>query len=117
MPTRTWPLLRLVFATPLDEARRNALLLDVDDCGAAALDEDGDAVALHFSSAADLLAARGWLTHATLTTEDVPDEGWAARSQANLPAVRVGRVIVAPPWDRPAVAPSPDVVVIEVEPG
>ena len=122
MPTRTWPLLRLVFATPLDEARRNALLLDVDDCGATALDEDGDAVALHFSpaadrdAAADLLAARGWLAHATLTTEDVPDEGWAARSQANLPAVRVGRVIVAPPWDRPAVAPSPDVVVIEVEP-
>ncbi len=30
-------------------------------------------------------------SQATLATEDVADEGWAARSQANLPAIRVGR--------------------------
>jgi ribosomal protein L11 methyltransferase len=122
MPTRTWPLLRLVFATPLDEARRDALALDIDDCGATALDENGDALALHFTApadrdaAADLLAARGWLANATLTTEDLPDEGWAARSQANLSAVRVGRVLIAPPWDRAAIDQAPDLVVVEVEP-
>ena len=39
----------------------------------------------------------------TLTPVDVPDEDWAARSQASLKAVRVGNLIVAPPWDAPIV--------------
>lgn len=34
---------------------------------------------------------------------DVPDEDWAARSQAGLRSVRVGNIIVAPPWDAPRV--------------
>ena len=35
----------------------------------------------------------------SLASVDVPDEDWAARSQASLRAVRVGNIIVAPPWD------------------
>jgi len=122
MPSRTWPLLRLVFPAPLDEARHERLLLDIDDCRVSALDEDGDVVSLFFAAAADrdaavdLLASRGWLSQATLTTEDVPDEGWAARSQANLPAVRVGRIVIAPPWDVPDADAAHEAVVIEVEP-
>lgn len=122
MSPRTWPLLRLAFSVPLDDERRMRLLLDIDDCDASALDEDDDAMALHFSAVAerdaavDLLAARGWVDEATLTTEEAPDEGWAARSQADLPAVRVGRVIVAPPWDLPGDEQRESAIVIEVEP-
>lgn len=36
------------------------------------------------------------------TAVDVPDEDWAARSQAELRAVRIGNVVVAPPWDIPS---------------
>ncbi len=122
MHARTWPVLRLVFPTPLDDLRRERLLLDVDDCHASALDEGESVVSLFFAApavrdaAVDLLAARGWPGEARLASEDVPDEGWAAKSQANLPAVRVGRLVVAPPWDLPAADQREDVIVIEVEP-
>ena len=33
---------------------------------------------------------------------EVEDDDWARRTQADLPAIRIGRVTVAPPWDLPA---------------
>jgi ribosomal protein L11 methyltransferase len=44
-------------------------------------------------------------------TTDVEDEDWARRTQADLPAIRVGRVTIAPPWDIPA-----GELVVEIEP-
>ncbi|MEZ5284509.1 MAG: 50S ribosomal protein L11 methyltransferase [Vicinamibacterales bacterium] len=50
-----------------------------------------------------------------LTAVDVPDEDWAARSQASLTAVTAGRFVVAPPWDIPG-APADGVIMIVIEP-
>ncbi len=54
---------------------------------------------------------------------EVQDEDWARRSQANLKAVRAGRILLTPPWDPAATGstpgspatPNPDIVVI-IEP-
>src|SRR5689334_24714805 len=54
-------------------------------------------------------------TRLAVDPEDVPDEEWAARSQAGLRAIRIGRLIVAPPWDVPATTPD-DAIVIVIQP-
>jgi ribosomal protein L11 methyltransferase len=44
-------------------------------------------------------ALRSEFPQLQLTAIDVPDEDWAARSQANLTAIQVGQIVVTPPWD------------------
>jgi len=54
----------------------------------------------------------------SLTAVEVPDDGWARRNQASLTAVRIGRVVVAPPWASgaaPARAGADEVLVV-IEP-
>ncbi len=46
-----------------------------------------------------LSASPEWTPVVDCCAVEVPDEHWAERSQAALSAVRVGRVIVTPPWD------------------
>lgn len=67
------------------------------------LGRDRAAAALSAAFAADLAALR---------SHEVEDDDWARRSQAHLHAVRVGRVIVAPPWDLPPATDDGTVVVI-----
>ena len=50
-----------------------------------------------------------------VTATEVEDEDWARRTQADLPAIRIGRVIVAPPWDLPKET-EPSVTTILIEP-
>jgi len=92
----------------------------VDDCHPYAIEELDTAVdrevgqhdqvrRIHFFSerdratAATAIAAHFGHSGVAATAVSVADDGesWAARTQANLRAIRVGRVIVAPPWDVP----------------
>ena len=94
---RTWPALEI--AAPDDLVQ--AALIDFD---VAAIDDNAPdlwRVFFHTHDARERAAAslRRQFTGLSVSAVDVPDEDWAARSQANLHAVRVGNIIVAPPWD------------------
>lgn len=55
------------------------------------------------------------LPQLAVTTEDLPDEDWAARSQRELRRVDVGPFIIAPPWDLPGTVPDGSALLI-IEP-
>ena len=77
---------------------------------------------VHFETHGDRDAAVRAITRTlgpdgvTVREVDVPDEDWAARSQAGLRAIRVGRVVVAPPWDLPRDDETAGAVVVVIEP-
>jgi ribosomal protein L11 methyltransferase len=84
--------------------------------------DSGDGWRVFFRTTHDRDAARaalqaefyGALTE--LSSVNVPDEDWAKQSQAGLTHVRVGNLIVAPPWDIPSAErrpPSAGTIVIE----
>jgi ribosomal protein L11 methyltransferase len=117
---------------------RNSGASDLEDRLLAALDafsplaiqdrETGDGWRVYFTTPNERDRAARAL-HDELGSElqdiasiDVPDEDWARRSQAALTAVRIGRLIVAPPWDHPhrSAAPTlparPGEIAIEIDP-
>jgi ribosomal protein L11 methyltransferase len=123
---RTWPAIDLD-ARPgisLPSNFDDLLALALDDAGPVAVEERaGTHWCVYFDrepardAAVRLLRVRlgAWLDVAPVSVED---EGWAVKVQQDLGAVRVGRFLVSPPWDVPAIGPSgdgppPDVIVIE----
>ncbi len=113
--------------------RLDALLDDyepfaISDAGDGGTPETGDRHPsrhrerrVYFFSARAREAARTAIEHllgpegARTTPIDVTDDGWAARAHHGLRAVQVGDLVVAPPWDVPAVAAGDRTVVI-IEP-
>lgn len=96
-PPRSWPALDIRPVTDIVQAA----LIDYD---VTAVDEQAaDAWRVFFTAAAErdraAAALRTDFPALVIDIVDVPDENWAARSQAALRAVRVGSIIVAPPWD------------------
>lgn len=110
---RTWPALEIQQADTDTLDLVHALLIDFN---LAAI--DGSRFFFHDAAdrnrAADAL--RGPFPALEARAIDVPDEDWAARSQAALRAIQVGNLIVAPPWDVPGrLKPAPTSVII-IEP-
>jgi ribosomal protein L11 methyltransferase len=100
-----WPALDLRFPPGHDLAALEArLYAALDDHQPLAIQElesaDGWLVFFRSAGARDAAAAAvAGLPLLSTTPVKVPDDGWARRSQANLTAVTVGRITVAPPWD------------------
>jgi ribosomal protein L11 methyltransferase len=98
-----------------DDPTADLVLAEVDEFHPSAVEYSPAGLRVFFSSSADRANAGAHLNHALphcgVVLVDVPDENWAERSQAALTSVRVGALIVAPPWDIPA--GDPNVIVIQ----
>lgn len=132
MASTKYPALDLRFAPgPGAGSLQDFLYAELDAFEPVAIHEHetGDGWRVFFRAAAQRNAARAALLSEfrnallDLSPVDVEDEDWARRSQADLKAVRVGRIVVAPPWDVPppvahgaaAGRLAPDIVIV-IEP-
>jgi ribosomal protein L11 methyltransferase len=106
---KRWPALD-IHVPGCDPQLQELVLAELDDFQPTAIQEpepeQTPKVRAFFSSADARAAAARALgaafgVHLFVESVDVDDEDWAARSQAQLRAVTVGRLIVAPPWDVP----------------
>jgi ribosomal protein L11 methyltransferase len=116
--SRTWPALRLRF--PPDDAGEPGALQErvaavLHDLHAVAWQEHEDFWLVFFGTAGqrDRAAARLPAVEPALdgVALEVEDDDWARRSQEGLRPVKVGRVVVAPPWAAAAAAGEGQVVV------
>jgi ribosomal protein L11 methyltransferase len=101
---RSWPALVLSgFGRSGDTDLVQAALTDHDVAAIDETNEDTWRVFFHTTAGRDRAAAtlRPAFPSLSIDPIDVPDEDWAAKSQQNLRALRVGDIIVAPPWDVP----------------
>lgn len=76
------------------------------------------ATAAQRDAAAEAVTADGEFARFDVTATEVEDEDWARRTQADLPAIRIGRITVAPPWDVPGPSlqvPDPNITIL-IEP-
>lgn len=127
------PALVIRFPDGTSPARRDRLSALLSDYDLVAIQEDDiedpRVWTAHFAragsrdAAAELMQRDPELAHLTIQSVDIEDEDWARRTQADLPAIRIGRVIVAPPWDLPPARTSggssrtpPDDFVVVIEP-
>jgi ribosomal protein L11 methyltransferase len=109
---KAWPALD-IHVPSCDAQLQELVLAELDDFQPTAIQEADDPSPLRafFTSAESRdAAARALGTsfggHLFVASLDVEDEDWAARSQAQLRAVTIGRVVVAPPWDAESVSPA-----------
>ena len=119
---KTWPAID-VDMTRAAEGRPDLFQAALVDHDVAAIDETtAYRVFFHAADARDraLAALRAEFPDLPMQPVEVPDENWAARSQASVRAIRIGNIVVAPPWDVPDTATRtgpPDLpIVIVIQP-
>ena len=102
---KAWPALD-IHVPSCDPQLQEFVLAELDDFQPTAIQEPDDTSRLRafFTSAESRDAAARALgtsfgIHLFVESLNVEDEDWAARSQAQLRAVTIGRIVVAPPWD------------------
>jgi ribosomal protein L11 methyltransferase len=116
------PALDLSWGSAADTARLTELIerlhATLDDFEPLAIQdhENADGWRIFFRTGAQRDAAADALRRSLppdlldIRNAEIADDDWARRSQANLTAVLVGRITVAPPWDIPA--PAVDLVIV-----
>jgi ribosomal protein L11 methyltransferase len=102
---------------PVTPATSDLVAASLVDFSVAAIEEtDAESWRVFFSTALDRdNASRALSTQfpdLSVLRVEIEDEDWAVKSQADLKAVQVGRVIVAPPWDIPRLSDQQAVVVV-----
>ena len=120
------PALIIHFTPGTTAADRDRLVAMLADYDLVAIQEDDLGSPLtwtaHFASAearsaaAEAVGAIADGDSLRLELAEIDDDDWARRTQADLPPIRVGRVVVAPPWDRPDAGAAGDALVVEIEP-
>ena len=100
-----WPALD-IHVPSCDPQLHDLVLAELDDFQPTAIQEPEDTSTLRafFTSPESRDAAARALgasfgAHIYVESLNVEDDDWAARSQAQLTAITVGRLVIAPPWD------------------
>ena len=102
---KAWPALD-IHVPGCDPQLQELVLAELDDFQPTAIQEGEESSPLRafFASAesrdaAARALAESFRSHLFVAAVDVEDEDWAARSQAQLRAITIGRLVIAPPWD------------------
>jgi ribosomal protein L11 methyltransferase len=109
----------------LAAAGRDRLLAVLSDYDLIAIHEDDPvnprvwtahfATAQRRDAAAQMVTATEEFRGVDIRATEIADDDWARRTQADLPAVQIGRVLVCPPWDVRTPTAADEVVVL-IEP-
>lgn len=119
---RSYPALDVSWPSHPGEDTIELLLAAVDEAGPTAVEPQAAGVRVFFPDEASRDAASRIVSAAFPAADAasllVPDENWAERSQADLTAVRIGRIVVAPPWAlaEANAAAGADDIVLSVQP-
>jgi ribosomal protein L11 methyltransferase len=104
-PPRAYPALDVSWPVQIDDDEVGRVLAAISDTCPTGVEERAGGIRLFFATSIQRDQAATVVTSARLdaavATISVQDDSWAERSQSSLTAVRVGRVIVAPPWAVP----------------